>query len=58
MGLGQGLPESVPVVESDFIFSAISEELGVIFFRMSDPCVCFQLYYVCKYCHEDEKDVL
>ena len=31
MGLGQGMPKSVPVVESDFIFSAIAEEMGVIF---------------------------
>ena len=43
MGLGQGLPESVPVVESDFIFSAISEELGVIF------SVCLILVYVSSY---------
>ena len=32
MGLGQGMPKSVPVVESDFIFSAVAEEMGVIFF--------------------------
>ena len=31
MGLGQGIPKSVPVVESDFVFSAIAEELGAIF---------------------------
>ena len=29
MGLGEGMPLAVPVVESDFIFSAICEELGV-----------------------------
>lgn len=40
MGLGQGLPESVPVVESDFIFSAIAEELGVVF------AVCLILVYL------------
>lgn len=28
MGLGEGMPKAVPVVESDFIFSAICEELG------------------------------
>lgn len=43
MGLGQGLPESVPVVESDFIFSAISEELGVIF------SICLILVYISSY---------
>ena len=31
MGLYQGLPDSIPVAEEDFIFSAISEELGLIF---------------------------
>lgn len=31
MGLFQGMPDKIPVAESDFIFSAISEELGLIF---------------------------
>ncbi len=31
MGLGEGMPKAVPVVESDFIFSAICEELGAFF---------------------------
>ena len=31
MGLGEGLPNKIPVAESDFIFSAICEELGVFF---------------------------
>lgn len=31
MGLGEGLPSKIPVAESDFIFSAISEELGAFF---------------------------
>lgn len=31
MGLMQGSPDKIPVVEADFIFSAISEELGCIF---------------------------
>lgn len=30
-GLGNGMPYLIPVAESDFIFSAISEELGVAF---------------------------
>ena len=30
-GLNQGQPEKIPVVEQDFVFSAISEELGGIF---------------------------
>ena len=43
MGLGQGLPESVPVVESDFIFSAIAEELGVAF------AICLILVYISSF---------
>lgn len=31
MGLYQGMPGKIPVVEQDFIFSAISEEMGGIF---------------------------
>ncbi len=31
MGLFQGAPDTIPVAEEDFIFSAISEELGLIF---------------------------
>ena len=30
-GLGKGMPYLIPVAESDFIFSAICEELGVLF---------------------------
>ncbi len=31
MGLFQGMPDSIPVADEDFIFSAIAEELGLIF---------------------------
>lgn len=30
-GLGQGLPDKIPVAEKDFMFSAIAEEFGAIF---------------------------
>jgi len=30
-GLGKGMPYQIPVVESDFVFSAICEELGLLF---------------------------
>lgn len=40
MGINRGLPTSIPVVESDFIFSAISEELGGIF------AICVILIYI------------
>ncbi len=31
MGLFEGMPKKIPVVEKDFIFAAISEELGALF---------------------------
>jgi len=31
MGLNRGLPTDIPVVDSDFIFSAIAEEFGALF---------------------------
>lgn len=31
LGLGQGAPNKIPVVEADFIFSAISEEMGCLY---------------------------
>lgn len=31
LGLFKGTPESIPFVEADFIFSAITEELGILF---------------------------
>ena len=40
LGLGQGLPNVIPVVESDFIFSAIAEELGGVF------VICLLLVYI------------
>ena len=40
MGLNQGLPTGIPVVDSDFIFSAISEELGGFF------AICIILLYI------------
>lgn len=42
MGLTKGLPTTIPVVDSDFIFSAISEELGGIF------AVC--MIFICISC--------
>lgn len=43
MGLYQGMPNKIPIVEEDFVFAAISEELGGIF------AVC--LIMVCASCY-------
>jgi peptidoglycan glycosyltransferase len=40
LGLNRGLPTSIPVVDSDFVFSAISEELGGFF------AICLILVYI------------
>lgn len=41
MGLGQGRPMDIPVRESDFIFAAISEELGsVVGISLILICIC------------------
>lgn len=40
MGINRGMPTEIPVVESDFIFSALSEELGGLF------AVCLILIYL------------
>lgn len=31
MGLYQGMPEKIPVVDKDFVFAAVSEELGAVY---------------------------
>lgn len=31
VGLGQGMPDRIPVVKTDYVFSAIAEEFGVLF---------------------------
>lgn len=43
MGLNQGMPEKIPVVEKDIIFSAISEELGG-FFALCLIMVCVSCF--------------
>ena len=46
-GLYQGMPNKIPVVEKDFIFSAISEELGGIFaLCLIFICIsCFLMFF-------------
>lgn len=43
MGLYEGSPEKIPVVEADFIFSAISEELGCLF-GMCLILICISIF--------------
>ena len=43
MGLGQGMPETIPVATSDFIFSALCEEMGV-FFGLCLILICLSCY--------------
>lgn len=43
MGLYQGSPKKIPVVEADFIFSAISEEMGCLF-ALFLILICITIY--------------
>ncbi|NLL75993.1 MAG: FtsW/RodA/SpoVE family cell cycle protein [Clostridiales bacterium] len=43
LGLFQGTPESIPFVEADFIFSAVAEELGILF-SMCMILVCISCF--------------
>ncbi len=43
MGLTKGLPTSIPVADSDFIFSAISEEMGG-FFALCLVLICLNYF--------------
>jgi len=43
MGLYQGSPKKIPVVEADFIFSAISEEMGCLF-SLFLILICITIY--------------
>jgi len=43
MGLFKGAPQTIPVVEKDFIFSAISEEMGLIF-AICTVLICVSCY--------------
>ena len=45
MGLAKGIPSDIPYVESDFIFSAISEEMGAIFAVMM-LLVCLSCFVI------------
>lgn len=56
MGLTKGLPTSIPVVDSDFIFSAISEEMGGIFaLCLVLICIsCFIMFVLIAMKLEDE----
>lgn len=44
MGLTQGTPDKIPYVESDFIFSAITEEMGMIV-SVSLLIMCLVLFF-------------
>ena len=41
LGIGQGTPQDIPYVETDFIFAAVTEELGLLFsVSLLVVCVC------------------
>jgi len=46
LGLFKGTPQSIPFVEADFIFSAVTEELGLIF-AMCLILICISCFIMC-----------
>lgn len=46
LGLYKGTPQSIPFVEADFVFSAVTEELGLIF-AMCLILVCISCFIMC-----------
>lgn len=46
LGLFKGSPESIPYVEADFVFSAVTEELGLIF-AMCLILICVSCFIMC-----------
>lgn len=46
LGLFKGSPDSIPDVEADFIFSAVTEELGLIF-AMCLILICLSCFIMC-----------
>lgn len=40
VGIGRGLADQIPVVESDFIFAAIAEEIGLLARPACCCCSC------------------
>ena len=45
LGLGQGLPQKIPVVTKDFVFAAIAEELGGVF-ALCLIMVCISCFFM------------
>lgn len=55
LGLGHGMPYKIPVVEEDFIFAAIAEELGILFavFLVFVYMCCFYMILNIAICLKD-----
>lgn len=55
LGLGRGMPYKIPVVEEDFIFSAITEEMGILFsiFLIFVYLCCFYMILNIAMCLKD-----
>lgn len=44
LGIGQGTPKDIPFVDTDFVFAAVTEELGIIF-AISTILVCLTTFF-------------
>lgn len=57
MGLYQGMPYKIPVVEKDFVFAAVSEELGAYFCHLY-LLICRAVFAVYDDCRKNAGSVL
>lgn len=55
LGIGEGLPKKIPIVEKDFIFSAISEEFGALF-AIALIILCFSCFFMIIHVSMQMKD--
>lgn len=55
LGIGEGLPKKIPIVEKDFIFSAISEEFGAVF-AIALIILCFSCFFMIIHVSMQMKD--
>ncbi len=56
-GLYQGYPNKIPIVDNDFVFSAIGERIWSNIRNTSDSCMFKLFYFILKYGNGTEQYV-
>ena len=55
LGIGQGTPKDIPFVETDFIFAAVTEEMGIVF-SVCVILICVSCFLAFIRVAEEERD--